>query len=797
MAEDDWRYFPGSQEPPSNWNQLGFASNSWSEGPGGIGYGDGDDNTVIDAFPSLYMRQEFVIEDLDEVLAAVLNADYDDGYVAYLNGTEIARSNNISGQPPTFDTYTSSFSEAQLYSGGVPSYEVLSDAELSSLMVEGNNVLAVQVHNYGASSSDMTGIFYLSVGVSSSSYSNPPPPSWFSFDQPNEYYHTNFKLGMGEYVILSDQNAPIDGEEIPDDLRNGLSRGRAPGGSASWCYFDEMTPDTLNFGNCYEGIAAPPEISLASGWYDTSQSATISALGSTVHFTRDGDFPYADDPIAPDIVLIDETGIISARAYSDQGLLPSAVVDRTYIIDQDNYELPVISIKTDSLNLWGYYQGIYVSGPNAGPDYPYFGSNFWQPWSKFARMEIFGADKSLLAEEQFDLEIHGGWSRAEPQKSFRCDLKSQYTGSVEIPLFSTKPEINDINNFNLRNGGQHVWSDKIQDAMISHISQGTHVDISAFEPCIVYLNGDYWGIYGLREKVDEHYVEDNHGVNSENVDLLNALGPLSGSALEFVTDYDELMNEPVDSEQFYEMFSDRFDIENYIDYFVIETFVENLDWMGIAWSANNIKLWRPRTQDGKWRYVLFDTDAGLGAFGTMPTMNYIELARQPAFPSMHSQLFDKVLDNPEFKCAFTNRYADLMNSIFRQAFVDEHVDEIVDRMIEAMPDHLERWEAPASLNEWLSYVEIIRDRVSTRLPYARNHVNASMGMDGQVDITLDVMPAGTGFVRISTFEPMTYPWSGVYYNGCPVNIEAIADSGYVFSHWSINSYLSEQETEPS
>ncbi|NNK81147.1 MAG: lamin tail domain-containing protein, partial [Flavobacteriales bacterium] len=72
MAEDDWRYFLGSQEPPSNWNQLGFASNSWPEGPGGIGYGDGDDNTLIDAFPSVYMRKEFVIEDLDNVLAAVL-----------------------------------------------------------------------------------------------------------------------------------------------------------------------------------------------------------------------------------------------------------------------------------------------------------------------------------------------------------------------------------------------------------------------------------------------------------------------------------------------------------------------------------------------------------------------------------------------------------------------------------------------------------------------------------------------------------------------------------------------------
>ena len=128
--------------------------------------------------------------------------------------------------------------------------------------------------------------------------------------------------------------------------------------------------------------------------------------------------------------------------------------------------LPVFSIITNHDNLWNWYNGIYVSGPNAGTNYPFFGSNFWQPWSKKSRLEFFDSSKTKQFEADFDLEIHGGWSRAEPQKSFRIDTKSIYTGDIDYTLIKKKPEITSYNNFNLRNGGQHTWSDRIQDAIL-------------------------------------------------------------------------------------------------------------------------------------------------------------------------------------------------------------------------------------------------------------------------------------------------------------------------------------------
>ena len=158
--------------------------------------------------------------------------------------------------------------------------------------------------------------------------------------------------------------------------------------------------------------------------------------------------------------------------------------------------------------MWSDESGIYVSGPNPSQDYPYYGSNFWQPWSKFSRIEYFDDNKDKKAEEIIDLEIHGGWSRAEPQKSFRIDLKSKYTGRLEEAIIPAKSHINSYNNFNLRNGGQHTWSDKIQDALISRIAAETNVNYMAYQPCIVYLNGEYWGVYGIREKIDESDIPD-------------------------------------------------------------------------------------------------------------------------------------------------------------------------------------------------------------------------------------------------------------------------------------------------
>ena len=166
-ANDDWNYLVPISEPSTDWNTLDFSDTSWFSGPGGFGYGDGDDGTVIDQTLSVYFRTDFSVSDISKFYMAVLHADYDDGFVAYINGVEICRSANL-GQPGTFvpfDETTSTDHEAQLYNGGIPEAYTLDSLELSQLLIMGDNVLAIQVHNVGESSSDMSSNIFLSFGI--------------------------------------------------------------------------------------------------------------------------------------------------------------------------------------------------------------------------------------------------------------------------------------------------------------------------------------------------------------------------------------------------------------------------------------------------------------------------------------------------------------------------------------------------------------------------------------------------------------------------------------------------------
>ena len=150
---DSWYYFVATQQPPSNWNQLGFNSSGWSIGSSGFGYGDGDDNTEIPNTISVYLIKPFSITNVEQVKKIAFHIDYDDGFVAYLNGQEFAR-DNIIGSPPAFDQGTITWREASMIYGGSPSLFWVDSTE--SWVNEGQNVLAIQVHNFNSSSSDLS-----------------------------------------------------------------------------------------------------------------------------------------------------------------------------------------------------------------------------------------------------------------------------------------------------------------------------------------------------------------------------------------------------------------------------------------------------------------------------------------------------------------------------------------------------------------------------------------------------------------------------------------------------------------
>ena len=203
---DIWHYFVGTTEPDANWRTLSFDDSSWPTGMGGFGYSDGDDNTIISPTPSVYIRIKFTVEDTSVIGEAVFNMDYDDAFVAYLNDKEIARA-GITGTHPAHDQYGSDH-EATMYSGGLPSTFILDKKMLDSCLLPGENVLAIQVHNATATSSDMTASAWLSFGIENSTYYFRQVPSWFV--APVNFTSSNLPI-----VIINTDG----GATIPDDPR--------------------------------------------------------------------------------------------------------------------------------------------------------------------------------------------------------------------------------------------------------------------------------------------------------------------------------------------------------------------------------------------------------------------------------------------------------------------------------------------------------------------------------------------------------------------------------------------------
>lgn len=178
---DIWKYKVPTSNLPSNWNTLGFNDSSWPSGKGGFGYGDGDDSTVTSYCWSVYTRKTFTITNKSKLVAAILNIDYDDAFVAYINGVEVARSNiGTIGVQPNYNTAAASSHEAVMYSGGYPDTYTISFSNLQSILNNGTNVLSVSYHNSSNTSSDLSGITYLTFGISDNSNFYSPTPSWFT-----------------------------------------------------------------------------------------------------------------------------------------------------------------------------------------------------------------------------------------------------------------------------------------------------------------------------------------------------------------------------------------------------------------------------------------------------------------------------------------------------------------------------------------------------------------------------------------------------------------------------------------
>jgi hypothetical protein len=802
-ASDTWKYRANTSNPGAiNWTSPSFNDAAWSSGTGGIGMSDSDDGTTIAGCASVYMRRTFSISDTSKIFGAVFNMDYDDGFVAYLNGVEIARINVGSpGIAPAWNEIAPASHEAVLYQNQYPDSFYLDLNKVRSLLVNGNNLLAVETHNQSGTFTDMTSNPFLTFAIANGSSFYPAPPSWFH-KATTTYFHAKFKVSKsGETIFLTDPSGILADKKATGNMEVDNSIGRNPDGSSNWCLTDHPTPGTTNNVNaCQSGYATIPIFSLFGGFYTGTKTLTLSTTfpNGAIRYTTDGSDVTDASTLYTAPIQISATKTIRARVYAT-GAVPSPTITHTYFINF-TCRLPVFSLTTDPKNLYDYNTGIFVDGPGAQTAMPHFGANYWLDMDKDVTLEYYERDKSLQFQFNAGMAITGGWSRTAPQKNLEIKLGDKYgLSSLNYSMETLKPWNDKWDDFILHATGNDRDICHMRDPLMNRVLKPTNCDYIAYEPCLVVLNGQNWGIYYVRENDDHHWVETNYGYKSSEIDFLKesyfypGIEVKKGSDSAYFAMYNYATTTSPSDPAFYSTISSMMDLENMADYFIAETYYPNDDWMG--GGNNNLKLWRPKKADGKFRYLIYDLDFGLGYSGTV-TNNMLGTARNPSPHNYNSDLFNAFTANSTYKRYFINRYADLINTIFLPANIQSQAYLLRDSLKYDYRLQNQKW-GGADSTAWINNIANMITFATNRPAYARNFVQSEFGMTGQVTLTLQVSPAGAGTIQISTINPATYPWNGVYFNGNPVTITAIPNPGYTFDHWRSNVVINSNNTNQS
>ncbi len=226
-------------------------------------------------------------------------------------------------------------------------------------------------------------------------------------------------------------------------------------------------------------------------------------------------------------------------------------------------------------------------GPNASPDYPFFGANFWQDWERKAHMELYDKQGDKKIDQDIGIKIFGAYSRAFPQKSLALFARKEYgKGSFDYNVFKDKP-IEKFESLVLRNAGNDWGQAMMRDGLTSTLIRDMDIDRQAFQPAVVYINGEYWGILNIREKVNANFLAENHYVNPENVNILEFNGSIvEGNNTGYMDLVSYLENNTLENSQKYSQVSRKIDINNYIQYQLTQIYINNKDWPG-----NNMKYW--------------------------------------------------------------------------------------------------------------------------------------------------------------------------------------------------------------
>ena len=498
----------------------------------------------------------------------------------------------------------------------------------------------------------------------------------------------NLKLNFcisstGETLFFFDPNGKLIDKLSAGRMKSGQSYGRD--GSDNRYYYADPTPGAPN-GKGYEGITQLPAFSVTPGIYDNAVTVAITAgEGETIRYTTDCTTPNANSEVYSGELSLSKNSVIRAAAFRD-GYLSGDVATATYLFRSDgvNHALPVVTLVTDPDNLWNSKTGIYATGDQFDPEAALYAdtlksATYYQAkfateeqvdtiWEKPAAFSLFDDNGRQVFTQNVGIRIAGSFGRGRAQKGFNVIARKEYgKGSMEYPFFENRP-YTEYKAVVLRAGAQDQNRSKIRDELASGLLEGTDINIlyQAYRPTVLYLNGEYWGVYFLKEKRNRFFVA-QHENTENNVDLAIGKGfkqRTYGDNSDWVSLYEYATSHDLSSAEAYAYVSERMDVDSFRDYMIAEIYNGNTDTYNFQYY---------RLKGGKWKFIFYDFCWGFQSPGH-ETLAF-RMGKTPS-DVCSAKLFAAMLQNKGWRDSFCRRFGELLNTAFAPERVSALIDEL-------------------------------------------------------------------------------------------------------------------------
>ena len=532
------------------------------------------------------------------------------------------------------------------------------------------------------------------------------------------------------------------------------------------------------------------EFSKDSGFYDSAISLSLSALsGYTIYYTVNGKDPRKSGTKYTQPISMGSTAQLSwgyltklctelnggsnpavakqlgarvIKAYATNGKVSTQVVTNTYYIGIDigKYDVPFLSLSIEPDEFLSKEKGVYNT---------YRNDLFGEREHKTAYLEMFETDGSCVSSSYIEIAISGNGSTGFGAKSLKVYFKSDADPTVvgnpsklKYDIFKGKAGdgVTEYKRLLLRNSGNDSSQSHLRDAYMQALCATLDCDYMAYRPSLMFVNGEIWGVYNIRERYSPKYFEEHYGVQKENFVMLESPSPLidgswnnpyevndgqEGDAQPYYDLMSFVQRNDLSVDANYKWVSDRLDVDNVIDFFVGSMFLCNTDWPG-----NNIKVWRnknakdPSGLDTKWRFVYCDMDMGVGLATTIDTNMFSQATNEGTQAGL---LFSRLLKNKDFKAKFIARFYECCDTVFATSVTLPLLDEMSAAIKDIMPLHFNRWPSDGgSVSNWNSEIAEIRAFMINRKAKAIKHMEAFFGIQpSQISVSMN-MAASTLYI---------------------------------------------------